>query len=94
MPYPFLHCLIPPQRQQYVLHPGDDFWDELNKQLVWMRKQGNHEAAKIVKGFKLVLAEDHEKYGKSADYQLPEDAVINTWQQNLDDSIIADGVAA
>ncbi|KAJ7717129.1 hypothetical protein B0H16DRAFT_445966 [Mycena metata] len=79
-------------RQRYILFPGDSFWDELDKRLVWMRKQANHDAAKIARGFKLVLAEDREKHGNSADYQLPEDAVVDKWQLSVDDSITADSV--
>ncbi|KAJ7033583.1 hypothetical protein C8F04DRAFT_1395980 [Mycena alexandri] len=79
-------------RQRFILFPGDDFWDELDKRLVWMRKQANHDPAKIAKGFKLVLAEDREKHGNSADYQLPEDAIVDTWQLSVDDSIAADSV--
>ncbi|KAJ7025229.1 hypothetical protein C8F04DRAFT_1129352 [Mycena alexandri] len=77
-------------RQRYILFPGDSFWDELDKRLVWMRKQANHDAAKIARGFKLVLAEDREKHGNSADYQLPDDAVVDKWQLSVDDSIVAD----
>jgi hypothetical protein len=39
----------PTQREQYVLHPGDDFWDELDNHLTWMREEANFDENKIAK---------------------------------------------
>ncbi|KAJ6589470.1 hypothetical protein B0H19DRAFT_1226963 [Mycena capillaripes] len=81
-------------RQQYKLYPGDNFWDKLDERLAWLRKTANYDEHKIAKAFKLVLAEDRAAHGKSADYNLPEDAVPDSWQASVDTSIDADGVDA
>lgn len=43
--------------------------------------------------FKKVLDDDRAGHGKSADYKLPEDAVIDSWQLSVDESIEADKTA-
>ncbi|KAJ7646106.1 hypothetical protein DFH06DRAFT_1211105 [Mycena polygramma] len=80
-------------RAQFILYPGDDFWDELDKQLTWMREQAQFDEHKTAKAFKIVLKEDREKHGKSEEYKLPKDAIVDTWQLTVDDSIAADGAA-
>ncbi|KAJ7867709.1 hypothetical protein B0H14DRAFT_3441630 [Mycena olivaceomarginata] len=74
-------------RQQYKFYPGDDFWDKLNAELAWMRKQAGYDEHKIAKAFKQVLADDRASHGKSAEYTLPEDAVVDAWQASVDTSI-------
>ncbi|KAJ7819077.1 hypothetical protein B0H14DRAFT_2600902 [Mycena olivaceomarginata] len=77
-------------RQQYKFYPGDDFWDKLNAELTWMRKQAGYDEHKIAKAFKQVLADDRADHGKSAEYTLPEDAVVDVWQASVDTSINTD----
>ncbi|KAJ7816087.1 hypothetical protein B0H14DRAFT_2602918 [Mycena olivaceomarginata] len=78
-------------RQQYKFYPGDDFWDKLDAELAWMRKQAGYDKHKIAKAFKQVLADDRASHGKSAEYTLPEDAVVDAWQASVDTSIDTDG---
>ncbi|KAJ7342775.1 hypothetical protein DFH08DRAFT_811116 [Mycena albidolilacea] len=78
-------------RQQYKLFPGDDFWDKLDQRLAWIRKTAGYDENKISKAFKLALADDRAEHGRTADYTLPEDAVIDAWQASVDTSIDADG---
>ncbi|KAF7358508.1 hypothetical protein MVEN_00901700 [Mycena venus] len=78
-------------RQQYKFYLGDDFWDKLDTELAWMRKEAGYDEHKISKAFKLVLAEDRAAHGKSTEYTLPEDAVVDAWQASVDTSIDADG---
>ncbi|KAF7343759.1 hypothetical protein MSAN_01956600 [Mycena sanguinolenta] len=78
-------------RQQHKFHPGENFWDKLDKELARLRKQGDFDEHKISKGFKIILAEDRAQHGKSTEYTLPEDAVASEWQASVDESIHADG---
>ncbi|KAJ7450481.1 hypothetical protein B0H11DRAFT_2289004 [Mycena galericulata] len=80
-------------RQEFKLYPGDDFWDKLDLRLVWMREQAEYDENKIAKMFKKVLNDDRKAHGKSADYKLPEDVVIDAWQLSVDESIDADATA-
>ncbi|KAJ7234301.1 hypothetical protein B0H12DRAFT_1259117 [Mycena haematopus] len=77
-------------RQQFKFYPGDNFWDKLDQELAWIRKTAAYDEHKIAKAFKVVLAEDREAHGKSADYSLPEDAVADVGQTSVDTSIDAD----
>ncbi|KAJ7792282.1 hypothetical protein B0H14DRAFT_2624031 [Mycena olivaceomarginata] len=81
-------------RQQYKFYPGDDFWDKLDAELAWMRKEAGYDEHKIAKAFKQVLADDRAEHGKSTEYTLPEDAIIDAWQASVDTSIDADGADA
>ncbi|KAJ7156571.1 hypothetical protein C8R43DRAFT_1125762 [Mycena crocata] len=80
-------------RQQYKLYPGDNFWDQLDNRLAWLRKTSNYDETKITRAFKAILNDDRSSHGKTADYTLPEDAVIDTWQLSVDTSIVADADA-
>jgi hypothetical protein len=47
--------------------------------------------SKFYRAFKQVLADDRASHGKSAEYTLPEDAVVDAWQASVDTSIDTDG---
>jgi hypothetical protein len=100
------------QRAQFLLFPGEDFWDELDIHLTWMREKANFDENKVSKyvlsssavlpqqahflprAFKAALKEDREAHGKTEDYKLPEDAIVDAWQHTVDESIVADDAAA
>ncbi|KAJ6583122.1 hypothetical protein DFH09DRAFT_1309358 [Mycena vulgaris] len=79
-------------KQHFILFPGDNFWDKLDQNPVWMRKNAKYDENKIAKAFKLVLNDDRAAHGNSADYALPDDAIVDTWQLFVDTSIDADGL--
>ncbi|KAJ7909748.1 hypothetical protein B0H13DRAFT_2330099 [Mycena leptocephala] len=81
-------------RAQFLLFPGEDFWDELDIHLTWMREKANFDENKVSKAFKAALKEDREAHGKTEDYKLPEDAIVDAWQHTVDESIAADDAAA
>ncbi|KAJ6604958.1 hypothetical protein B0H10DRAFT_2440305 [Mycena sp. CBHHK59/15] len=81
-------------REIYVDHPGEEFWDELDSRLSWMRTTAGMDDNKIIKMFKLVLNDDCAAHGVSSDYTLPEDAVVDQWQLSVDNAIDADTVSA
>ncbi|KAJ7454646.1 hypothetical protein B0H11DRAFT_2287930 [Mycena galericulata] len=80
-------------RQEFKLYPGDDFWDNSTCGLFGLREQAEYDENKIAKMFKKVLNDDRKAHGKSADYKLPEDVVIDAWQLSVDESIDADATA-
>ncbi|KAJ6524643.1 hypothetical protein DFH09DRAFT_1329413 [Mycena vulgaris] len=80
-------------RKFYLLHPGDAFWDKLDDRLAWMRQTSGGDYAKQTKMFKLVLNEDRDKHGKRADYTLPDDAVVDEWQADVDTVVGCDTTA-
>ncbi|KAJ7116087.1 hypothetical protein C8R44DRAFT_880459 [Mycena epipterygia] len=81
-------------RQRFILYPGEDFYDKLDERLVWIRKQAHNDPKKIAKAFKVALNEDRANHGNLADYKLPEDAVVDSWQLSVDKSILVDGATA
>lgn len=48
----------------------------------------------LSRAFKAALNEDRANHGNSADYKLPEDAVADSWQLSVDESILVDGATA
>ncbi|KAJ7495329.1 hypothetical protein FB451DRAFT_1387367 [Mycena latifolia] len=77
-------------RKYFILFPGDNFWNKLDENLAWIRANAKYDETKIAKAFKLILNNDRASHGNSADYKLPEDAVVDSWQLSVDDSIDAD----
>ncbi|KAJ7110938.1 hypothetical protein C8R44DRAFT_883392 [Mycena epipterygia] len=81
-------------RQRFILYPGEDFYDKLDERLVWIREQAHNNPKKIAKAFKVALNEDRANHSNSADYKLPEDAIVDSWQLSVDESILVDGAIA
>ncbi|KAJ7448583.1 hypothetical protein FB451DRAFT_1567251 [Mycena latifolia] len=81
-------------RQYLLLHPGEVFWDKLDERLAWIRTTSNGDYNKQTKMFKVFLSDDRDKHGNRAEYALPEDAVVDEWQAEVDVVVDPDATAA
>ncbi|KAJ7657146.1 hypothetical protein B0H17DRAFT_1213562 [Mycena rosella] len=80
-------------RKYYTLYPGDIFWDKLDIRLAWMRENSKGDAAKQTKMFKVILNNDRDAHGIRADYTMPDDAVVDEWQAEVDTVVDHDNTA-
>ncbi|KAJ7686814.1 hypothetical protein B0H17DRAFT_1204021 [Mycena rosella] len=80
-------------RKYYTLYPGDIFWDKLDIRLAWMRENSKGDAAKQTKMFKVILNDDRDAHGIRADYTMPDDAVVDEWQAEVDTVVDHDNTA-
>ncbi|KAJ7705342.1 hypothetical protein B0H17DRAFT_1126194 [Mycena rosella] len=80
-------------RKYYTLYPGDIFWDKLDIRLAWMRENSKGDAAKQTKMFKVILNDDRDAHGIRTDYMMPDDAVVDEWQAEVDTVVDHDNTA-
>ncbi|KAJ7736042.1 hypothetical protein DFH07DRAFT_779831 [Mycena maculata] len=52
--------------------------------LAWTRENSGGDTNKQTKMFKVVLDDDRNKHGNKADYSMPDDAVVDEWQSEVD----------
>jgi len=71
-------------RKAYIANGGPKYWDGVDALLAGIRTAAGDNAEKLAKGFKHILKEDREKYGKSAEYTIAENAT-DDFQQEVDD---------
>ncbi|KAF7372531.1 hypothetical protein MVEN_00115300 [Mycena venus] len=78
------------ERNVYMKHPGNNFWDKLDDRLSQIRNAAKGDKKKIVRAFRQALTDDQNKHGAKT-YVLDEN-VVDTFQQEVDD-LLAIGFA-
>ncbi|KAJ7429672.1 hypothetical protein B0H11DRAFT_2248336 [Mycena galericulata] len=71
-------------RKCFKLYPAENFWDKLDGRLASIREKADGDATKQTKMFKSVLEADRSAHGVRDEYDLPDDAVVDERQNEVD----------